>query len=237
MDSDKRVSSRLIKQERKKITRQIMWFVTIAIVLVLGFIFIVLPLFIRFVNDVLNSNPIEEEDTIILQSPVLSAPVEATNSAQFKIDGFADPQEEVVVILNGEEHTRTATRDDGSFTAELVLTEGENGFTTYAIDSEMRESKTGQEYRVTLDTEKPLLEIAEPEEGKEFGSKDKMISVTGKTDKGAKVYVNDRLVFPDSEGSFKSQFSLQNGENEIKIKAVDEAGNETEQARKVKLNG
>lgn len=237
MDSDKRVSSRLIKQERKKITRQILWVITWAIVLVLGFIFVVLPLFIRFVNGVLNTNPIEEEDTIILQPPVLSAPVDATNSAQFKIDGYADPQEEIVVVLNGQEHMRTTTREDGSFTAELVLTEGENGFTTYAIDSEKRESKTGQEYQVALDTEKPLLEVAEPEAGKEFGSKDKTITISGKTDKGSKVYVNDRVVFPDAEGGFKTQFSLQSGENELKIKAVDEAGNVTEETRKVKYNG
>lgn len=237
MDSDKRVSSRLIKQERKKITRQILWVITWAIILVLGFIFVILPLFIRFVNDVLNTNPIEEEDTIILQPPVLSAPVEATNSAQFKIDGYADPQEEIVVVLNGQEHARTATRDDGSFTAEMVLTEGENGFTTYAIDSEKRESKTGQEYRVNLDTEKPLIEVTEPENGKEFSSKDRTITISGKTDKDSKVYVNDRVVFPDSEGNFKTQFSLQSGENEIKIKAVDEAGNTTEEPRKVKLNG
>lgn len=236
MASERRVSSRLIKQERKKLTKQIFWFTTMALVLGLIFLFVVLPLFIKFINGVLNTNPIAEEDTIILQAPVLSAPVEATNSAQFKISGYADPDQQVVVVVNGQEDARVATDEEGAFTAEISLTEGENGFTTYAVDTEERESKTGQDYIVILDTEKPVLEIEQPEDGKEFNSKDNPIIISGKTDPGSKVYVNDRMVFPNSDGSFRTSFSLANGENELKIRAIDTAGNETEVVRKVKYN-
>lgn len=234
MDSSRRVSSRLIKHEKQKLTKQIFWFSALAVALVVLFIFVVLPLFIRFVNSVLDTNPIAEEDTIILQPPVLSAPVSATNSAQFKINGFADPDEEVVVVLNGREHTRTNTEEDGSFSAEILLTEGENSFTMYAIDAEDRESRAGQEYRVSLDTEEPLLELAEPEDGREYGSKDTTAVIAGKTDPGSKIYVNDRLNFPDAEGNFRIQYTLKSGDNELIIKAVDNAGNYTEVERTIK---
>ena len=236
MANNKRVSSRLIKQERKKITKQIVWFSSMAIVLVLIFLFVVLPLFIKFVNGVLNTNPIAEEDTVILQPPVLSAPVSATNSARFKIDGFADPKEKVYVILNGQKHNESSTNDDGSFSVDVLLTEGENSLTTYAVDEKDRESKTGHEYTISLDTEEPELEVTEPEDGREYNAKDSPIIITGKTEPNAKVYISERVVFPDSMGDFRTNLSLANGENEIKIRAVDKAGNYTEIIRKVKYN-
>lgn len=229
MEAEKPVSSRLIKQERKKIVRQTFVFVGAAIVLILIFIFVVLPLFIRFINSVLNTNPIAEDEVSMLQPPVLSAPLEATKSAQLKIYGYDSPGHEIVILLNGQEHARTLTAEDGSFVADVELTEGENSLNTYAIDSEDNESEPGQNYIIILDTEKPALTVTEPQEGATINSRDRLVTVAGNTGPGSKIYVNDRVVFPGTDGTFTTRHSLADGKNEIIVKAVDEAGNETEQ--------
>lgn len=221
-------SSRLIKQERKKLVRQTMMFVVAAIVLALVFIFVILPLFIRFINSVLNTNPITEDDSVILQPPVMSAPLDATNSAQLKINGFDAPDHQVVIMVNGQEQSRILTAEDGSFAADVTLTEGENSLNSYSIDKDQNESKTGQDFMVTLDTEKPALTVTEPADDASVSSKDHLVTIKGTTDAGSKVYINDRLVFPSSDGSFSTQQTVIDGKNELTIKAVDEAGNETQ---------
>jgi bacillopeptidase F len=225
----RQVSSRLIKQERKKLVRQTLIFVMAAVVLVLIFIFVILPLFIRFINGVLNTNPITEDDSVMLQPPVLSAPVDATNSAQLKIDGFDSPEHEIVVVLNGQEHTRVQTSEDGSFSADVTLTEGENSLSAYSLDLEENESKAGENFTIMLDTEKPTLTVTEPVEGATINSRDRLVTVAGTTDAGSKVYVNDRVVFPAADGSFSTRHTLVDGKNELIIKSVDKAGNQIEQ--------
>lgn len=229
MEAKKPVSSRLIKQEGKKLVRQTIVFIGAAIVLILLFIFVVLPLFIRFVNSVLGTNPIAEDETVFLQSPVISAPVEATKSAQLKITGYSTPEHQVVLVLNGQEHARTSVAGDGAFSSEIKLREGENSLTSYSIDKKDNESKTGQTFTIILDTEIPNLEIEKPSEGEKIDSRDAVVTVEGKAEGASRVFINDRVVFPESSGAFRTQHSLTEGKNEIKVKAVDEAGNENEQ--------
>ncbi|MDQ5951066.1 MAG: hypothetical protein QG639_343 [Patescibacteria group bacterium] len=205
-----------------------MMFIGAAVILILIFMFVVLPLFIRFINSVLGTNPIAEDETVFLQPPVISAPVEATNSAQLKIDGYSSAGHEVVVVLNGQEFTRVPATDEGTFSADVELTEGENSLTSYSIDSEANESDAGQNYLIVLDTEDPKLEVTSPKEGDRIDTRDSVIAVEGSTDPGSRIYVNDRTVFPGSDGTFSARHSLKEGKNEILVKARDEAGNETE---------
>jgi bacillopeptidase F len=227
MDSEKHVSSRLIKQERKKLVRQTFVYIGAAIVLVLIFIFVVLPLFIRFINSVLNTNPIAEEEAALLQPPALSAPIDATKSAELKISGYDSPEHQVVIVLNGQEHTRVSTAADGTFSADIALTEGENSVSGYSIDNKENESPPSDGYTVILDTEKPTLTVVEPTEGATINARDRQVTVAGTTDVGGKIYINDRVVFPNADGTFSAKHSLTDGKNEITVKAVDKAGNET----------
>lgn len=229
MDATRSTSSRLIKQERKKLVKQTYLFVVAAIVLVVVFIFVVLPLFIRFVNAVLSTNPVADDEIVLLQPPVLSAPLDATKSATLNISGFDSPNHEVVIVLNGQEHKRVVTQQDGSFATDVSLTEGDNSLTSYSVDEDKNESKTGQTFSVLLDTEKPTLVISEPEDGATISSRDKLVTVAGTTDPQSRVFINDRSVFPNAEGVFSGKHSLVDGKNEIKIKAIDDAGNETGQ--------
>ena len=82
----------------------------------------------------------------------------------------------------------------------------------------------------------PEAEVTEPQDGTEFDAKSKLITISGKTEAGVKIYLNDRFFLPKADGTFSSSYSLNAGENILKIKFVDEAGNEVEIERKVKLN-
>lgn len=228
MEPKRRVSSRLIKQEGKKLVRQTVVFIIAAVILALIFIFVVLPLFIRFINSVLGTNPIADDEAVFLQPPAISAPVAATNSAQLKISGYASPEYTVVVVLNGQEFTRANAESDGTFSATLELTEGENSISSYAIDQGENESSVGQSHLVVLDTEKPELEVTSPKDGDRVDTRDSVISIEGSTDAGSKIYVNDRVAFPSTDGHFTARHSLSEGKNEITITSVDEGGNQTE---------
>lgn len=233
MPMTERVSSRLIKKERTKIVKQTVWFVVFGVILVLVFIFFVLPLFFRVIDSILNTNPLPEEESVILQAPVLVAPVAATHSAELKIEGIGQPKTKAVLVVNGEKGPQVDTADDGSFSGVVQLTSGENSIVAYTMDEKENESNPSRDYRVILDNEAPKLELKEPEEGKTFDSKQKLITVSGTTDPGVKLYLNDRFFSPKADGGFSTTFSLNDGENILKIRAIDQAGNQSEVERKV----
>ena len=233
MARPERVSSRLIKKERSKILKQTLWAVIGGVALVAAFIFLVLPTFINTVNSVLNTNPINEEGAVIIQAPDLVAPVTATYSGQLAISGVGTTGTKTVVVVNGNPATELDNSDDGTFSTTIELTEGENSLTAYSVDDRGNESKTGRTYIIVKDTQTPSLEVTEPQEGQQYESKQTVINVVGKTEPNTKIYLNNRFFLPKADGSFSTSFSLNGGENILKIKAIDAAGNQVEVERKV----
>ena len=59
------------------------------------------------------------------------------------------------------------------------------------------------------------------------------VKVLGKTDPGVRVTVNGFWAVIDENNNFSYNLPLQNGENMIKIEAIDQAGNKTEKEIKV----
>lgn len=234
MSKPQRVSSRLIKKERQKLTKQIIWFSVLAFLLVLFFLFVVLPIFVRIMNGIINTNPISDDDgTVFIQAPVISAPPDFTDSASLTVSGFAASNSEVIFVVNGREAQNVSANEDGSFEASLSLTEGENSIAAYS-KIEDNESPVSRQLVVVLDTEIPDIEVTSPEEGQSFNLKDESIAVSGKTDPEAKVYLNGRLIFPNAEGEFSTRYQLQSGEQTITIQAIDQAGNQIEVTRTIR---
>lgn len=214
-------------------TRQVIWLGGLTIALILVFLFVVLPLFIRFVNNVLDVNPIAEEQTeILLQAPVLAAPVEATNSAQLSLSGRVSGEMTVFFVVNSQEQTQVTADEDGAFSADISLTEGQNTIVLYGQDADGNNTRNSREYRVQLDTDAPELELSSPENDQQFESRNP-VEIAGITDPEARVYVDGRMVFPNAEGSFSYSYSLGEGEHTLLIQAVDPAGNQTEIERKI----
>ncbi len=78
--------------------------------------------------------------------------------------------------------------------------------------------------KVENDTQGPDLVITSPTDGS--STSEAKITVKGATETSAKVFVGDNEV-ENIEGEFSKEVDLVAGNNDIKIKAIDEAGNES----------
>jgi hypothetical protein len=229
MSSTHHGSSRLARKEQKKAVRQTFIFLFGAVILLVLFIFVIIPGVIRLTLAILGpGGAVAPTDDIPPQVPALAAPVPATFSAQIDIKGYTEAGSTVTLLLNGSQHQETTSADDGSFTLPVSLGEGENQISAFAKDAAGNESAESKAYTVVFDSEAPKLDIIEPQEGQQIElRKNQITSITGVTEKNAKVYINGRMTLADSEGAFKSSYQLQEGENKIMIEAVDQAGNKT----------
>jgi hypothetical protein len=224
-------SSRMIKKEKRKVLTQSILMILGAIITLLIFISVILPGFFGLIARIFDS-PIGfiETDRLPPQAPIISAPVSATNSASLVVYGFAEPEGEVVFVLNNKNQDPTPTDDEGAFSYELILTEGPNRITAFSIDEDGNESVKTREYLTILDTQPPEIEIIEPENGSVFESRtNQSVTIKGTTDEGGDVrlYINGRVVFPNDNGEFSHTLMLEEGENKIEIRAEDKAGNES----------
>lgn len=231
-----RVTSRLLKRERKKILKQTAYFTFVAVVIILAFIFVILPGFLAILNKFLNTNLLEEADTLPPQVPIVSAPANITNKANLTVDGYGEPGSDVFLMLNAIKSGETTVSDEGQFSFEFKLTEGENTIEFYSVDKAGNQSNNTRTYTAVLDTENPDIEISEPQDGATFnGLSGRNITLRGKTDPSIRVNANGRQTFATSEGDFSLPVELQEGENTLEIKAIDQAGNESERTITVSL--
>ncbi len=231
----KAVSSRKVRKEKKKALRQSLALLGVSALILLSFIFVIIPGFITGFNSFLDtSNPFQPSDVIPPQVPILSAPVDATFSAQISVVGFGEPESTLIFVLNGEPEPELTIGDDGSFERELQLIEGENTIAAYSIDESGNESEISKSFTTVFDSEPPLLDVSGIEDGLTVETKkNQNFTVSGKTDPGAKVYINGRVSFPTSEGDFSQKFLLNEGENTLTIEAIDKAGNKTSAEKKI----
>ncbi|MFH1958746.1 MAG: Ig-like domain-containing protein [Patescibacteria group bacterium] len=229
--------SRLSKKQQKKIVRQTFLIATVAISLLASFIFFIMPQFIRLADSFLNgSSVLEDQDQVPPQAPILAAPVSATNSASLPISGVGEAGSQAVLMLNGEKLKEIEIDDQGEFKFRVPLTEGENALAVYSIDKAGNESVQTREYNVSLDTEAPVIEIESPEDGGTIElRKNQIVTIKGTTEPQSKVFINDRLVYAKSDGSFSMNYELEDGENKLKFRAVDKGGNESEKEIIVKF--
>ncbi|MCL4208253.1 hypothetical protein KJZ63_01290 [Patescibacteria group bacterium] len=230
MTYEKPVTSRLAKKEQKKLITQTALMFGLVVFLILAFLFFVLPNIVRIAFNVLDSDPIaKSEDTIPPQVPILAAPVEATYSAQVNLSGYGEAKSEIILVLNGNEADKKTIADDGTFSFDVTLTEGENSLATFSRDAAQNESVLSKKYTVVLDVTTPTIEIESPKDGDRITlRKNQITTIKGKTEPKARVFIDSRLVLADAEGNFQGSYNLQEGDNKIIIKATDAAGNQTE---------
>lgn len=226
-----RTSSRIIKKERSKLVKQFWFFVILSVLLVVAFLFFVLPNFIAITNSLFGGSPVfEKEDTIPPQVPLISAPPEATQEQSLALTGYTEADSTVVILLNQEQYERVTAGADGTFEAEVLLVDGENTVSAYSIDAAENESAVSRVYTVEYDVTDPQLVLDGLEDDATItGRENQTLQIRGITDTNAKVSVNGRVSYPDDEGAFTISYYLKEGENELQIVAEDKAGNSTEQ--------
>lgn len=225
-----RPSSRLAKKEEKKLLMQTVWFVVIGISILLAFIFLIMPAAIRLFFQFLDGNKgLEASDRIPPQVPILAAPLEATNSATIALQGYAEANSKVIFVLNGSEISRVTATAEGTFAQDLRLEIGENLLETYSADEAGNESAKSTTYKIFMDTEPVEIKIDEPANGAQIeGRKNQTLTIKGTTKPDAKVYINDRLNYAKADGSYSVTYALSEGENKLKLRVVDKAGNQAE---------
>lgn len=213
-----------------------------AIILIIILLFIsfnwILPNLINglgFFNKLTKSNlnkTVSMGENPTLAPPVLLIPYEATNSANINISGYSSANSTVKIYLDDQLATEVKTKDDGSFISESIsLSLGTNNIFGKTTDLRGQDSLPSKIIKLIYDSEKPVLTVSEPEDGKIF--KDKKIKVSGKTEPGSTLYVNSQRTITNEDGSFSAETSLTEGENTLSVKTHDKAGNLSEIQRKV----
>ncbi len=216
--------------EEDKIKRRAIIFGVLTIVLVVSIVVWGFPLFIRLVDYLgdlkSSSQPQTQEDTIPPPVPRFTYIPEATNSGQLEIVGVTEPNAKIYLTINGEE-IETEVNEDGDFEIEKVdLNEGKNTLYALAEDQAGNESDSTEQVEIIYDTQEPELEIIKPEDNSL--AEEQVIEVEGETEPSARALVNDHVVIVGQDGKFTYRMTLQEGSNEIIVKAEDRAGNTTE---------
>ena len=225
-------SSRLKKIEDKRNRQQALLF----IVLTIGFLALVIFIGSRFFVQIAvllgdlrsSSTAIENGDTIPPAPPRIFSTLEATSSSKVRITGFSEPGSTVTLINNGKADLQTLAQDSGTFEfAEVDVNSGDNVFTVFATDNAGNDGNKSNPYTVVFDDQPPVLTITAPKDGDQYFDNEREIVIAGETDEDANVRVNGYVVTVDTEGNFVKRMQLVEGENQIEVKAFDEAGNET----------
>lgn len=174
--------------------------------------------------------PIAEDATVA--PPVFSIPFEATNSAKIDISGYAASNTKVEIFLDDVSEKTVEVSSDGTFIAQdISLNLGTNNIYGKTIDNK-KTSLPSKTIKIIYNRDKPKLEITSPEDSIEITG-DKKIIVSGQTTSGIKIFINNGQAIVDKDGKFTTTIFLNDGENIISIKALDNASNVTEIKRKV----
>lgn len=163
-------------------------------------------------------------ENITLQPPILDNIPQATNSAQLKITGFSSDGKKVEVYKNGEKVGDT-TIDGGRFSYEdVILSTGSNDISLKAVGDTGPSSDFSRSVTIIFAKKEPTLKVDTPTDGQNFSGNNR-IRVAGQAEKNAQVFANGFLANVDSDGKFDVTIPLMDGENNVEVKALDEAGN------------
>lgn len=131
----------------------------------------------------------------------------------------------VEISLNGSVLATVVPDAAGKFAQQLVLRDGENSIVLALLEGATVIATTSA--TSVLDTTPPQLSVVRPLPGATLEGEN--VVVEGKTEAGARVTVNGRVVVAAPDGSFSESFTAVAGPLPIEIVTRDQAGNETKQ--------
>lgn len=226
--------SRLAKKKDSQ-TKKNLALTILGIILILFAIFkFGIPLLanVSLILDKTKAAQTNNDSKIYIAPPVLDPLKNATNSAQINISGKAMKDQTVKIYINNVLVDTVSASSNGNFLSEQNLSLGENIIKAKA-EKNNEESDYSDPITVSFKNSNPALEVSSPSEGQSFYKDAKTVEVSGKTDSGSTVTVNGLWALLDENNNFSYELPLQNGENNIKVIATDQAGNKTEKELKV----
>lgn len=230
--------SRLSDVEEKKSIRSAIVFGGLTIFVIVLLLIFGIPAFSRFIalfskNSVTSSS---QEVKTILAPPNIEALPQYTKDQNINVKGKAIPALNVKIYFNSSSD-ETVTDDQGNFSANISLEKGTNTIYAVTIDKNGNQSMPTDKYIVNYLNKEPSLTVNSPSNNQSFyGDKQKNINVSGSTDSGNSITVNDRVAIVESGGKFEIQIILNDGDNQIKVVSTDAAGNKKEIDLKVTFN-
>lgn len=179
----------------------------------------------------------KKNTAVYVQPPLLDPIVSGTNSAQLKISGTSTPKQTINLYLNDSLEDKTTVGSDSTFSFEdVTLKSGENTIKTKAVTPDNKESDFSDVFTIVYKNSAPSLSVDSPKDGQTFNKDDDTANITGKTDPGVEISINNLRAIVDISGTFSYNLPLKNGENKITVEAIDESGNKTKKELKVTYN-
>ena len=173
-----------------------------------------------------------KKEVSFIPPPVLDSNLTATNSAQVIISGRIPDKGNVEIYINDELKDTINTEKDGTFSTKQKVKSGENTVKA-RTDLDGKNSDFSNTLFITYIKSAPNLTIATPANGQSFNKDENRIIVSGQTDPGVTVTVNGFWALIDDANSYSYELPLKDGDNDINIVAIDQAGNKTEKTVKV----
>jgi hypothetical protein len=167
-----------------------------------------------------------------IASPVLNPLPGATNSAKIDISGKSQPDKIIELYINNNLKDSAQADKMGNFLFSQTLFNGENQIRTRAMKNNQL-SDFSTSFSVFFKNTTPSLTVDYPSDGQSFSKDQNSINVKGKTDSGVTITVNGFWAIIDENNNFSYNLPLQNGDNQIRIIATDQAGNNSEKNLKV----
>ncbi|MBI2052034.1 hypothetical protein HYT33_04745 [Candidatus Roizmanbacteria bacterium] len=223
--------SRLERYQKKELRKNIVVFVLIGFLFVVFMSTIGLPLLVNtslFIGRLLGGGreTPEKRAQILGDFTIDEIPV-ATNSARIIIGGSVTNISTLEVYLNNAKVKELDVEDESDFSTDIDGLElGENEIYLVGRTKKSNEKRESSTYTVVYKKDKPKLEISEPLDNTKTLRDE--VKISGKTDKGNSISVNDAPVTVSSNGDFQTLVKLKDGENKIRIVATDTAGNSEE---------
>mgnify|MGYP000462908736 CR=1 FL=1 len=174
-----------------------------------------------------NQQPIEIEQKLITP-PKLDYIPEATNSSSLNISGWSQPETTIKLYIKNINVKETISDRQGWFEFKNIhLAEGESEIYVEATDNQGNLSQPSNSLLIIVDSQKPEISLNQPKENERFFDKDNPITISGQTEPNSKVTVNGRFAMINNEGRFEVEVYLTEGDNQLEIISLDQAGNET----------
>ncbi len=165
------------------------------------------------------------EDLPDMERPVITSPManEVTKNKSITIEGTASPSANIQLKNHKEEVKVVEVNKDGSFSIPTELIEGENKFTVATLYNGVPVNSSNS-ISVVLDTIKPEITISNPKNDDNITEKTVTVEGTVIDANLDSVEVNGETALLDKE-NYSKEITLDIGENEIEVIAIDLAGN------------
>ncbi|MDO5561276.1 MAG: hypothetical protein Q4G02_00670 [bacterium] len=231
-------STKINEEKKQKLLLQLISLSAGAVVLLILFLTVFFPLMVHYTGAENSKKYNPEIAQIKPQTPMFNAPAAATNSAEIVLNGFTSNDTQVQFVIDGiaDEENLLAVSSNGEFAFAYNFDEGEHTLSAYTIDKNGLQSDPTKEYQILIDQAVPALIIDDLKNDQEIVGKDKKtLTIRGVTEPQAQVTINSQRTKADADGNFTLDYTLQNGDNKLKILAYDQAGNQVEEELTIKF--